>query len=60
MGAVLVAAEHEEDRLIEATVEVLEEADEEGGEVEVEEEETEEEGTNSTRAESTNRKINPC
>ena len=59
--AVLVAEEHEEDRLIEATVEVVvgeeEEEDEEG---EVEEGEIEVEETSSIRAESTNRKTNPC
>jgi len=58
--AVLVAAEHEEDRLIEATVEAVVGEEEEDEEGEVEEGEIEEEETSSIRAESTNRKTNPC
>jgi hypothetical protein len=57
VAALLAVAvvDHEEDRLIAATVE---EAVGEEGVAEVEEEEIEEEGTNSTQAESTNQRIN--
>lgn len=58
--AVLVAVEHEEDRLIEATVEAVVGEDEEEGAGEEEEEACEEGGTSFTRAESTNRKTSPC
>lgn len=58
--AVLVAVEHEEDRLIEATVEAVVGEEEEDEEGEGEEGVCEEEGTSFTRAESTNRKTNPC
>lgn len=60
VGAVLVAAEHEADRLIEPTVEAVVGEEEEEEVQEVEEEATEEEETTFTQAESTNRKTNHC